>query len=213
MKTKNKMYSKTKDNDYNSNRFLSVTPSGQTNKCSNTFIMLTHEGNNKFACTLCENRFLVYIYSKRHMTVHTDGKPYTCTSCDRMFSHRSSLTRHMLLHRDCGSKFFSLSDGITDDGPKATPLPDDITNDGHKITSLVDITDDGPRVISPLDDCPLFIWSQMNVTKSSRQEMINRPANCVAMLFEENKETTTSETEESTTKSNTKAMRVPTTLK
>ncbi|XP_071442236.1 LOW QUALITY PROTEIN: zinc finger protein 271-like [Hetaerina americana] len=60
--------------------------------------MLTHSGERKYKCGICQKMFTQNGHLKTHMLMHTGNKPYNCQICSQPFATRSHLKGHMLIH-------------------------------------------------------------------------------------------------------------------
>lgn len=61
-------------------------------------ILLTHGGEDTFACRVCRKSFSYRQGLIQHMVIHSKEKLFKCSVCHRSFLRRHSLTKHMLIH-------------------------------------------------------------------------------------------------------------------
>ncbi|XP_065582450.1 zinc finger protein 260-like isoform X3 [Artemia franciscana] len=61
-------------------------------------ITRVHKKKRKFACNLCDARFVTSPHLKRHIKTHTGEKSFKCSECQRAFAVKENLLSHMTIH-------------------------------------------------------------------------------------------------------------------
>ncbi|XP_070396323.1 zinc finger and BTB domain-containing protein 7C-like isoform X1 [Dermacentor albipictus] len=64
---------------------------------------VTHTGERRYYCPICQARFTAKQSVKIHMRRHTGERPYACNLCPARFTRQQRLARHM---ETCGSTSF-----------------------------------------------------------------------------------------------------------
>lgn len=64
---------------------------------------VTHTGERRYYCPICQARFTAKQSVKIHMRRHTGERPYACTMCPARFTRQQRLARHL---ETCGSMSF-----------------------------------------------------------------------------------------------------------
>lgn len=59
------------------------------------------DSNNKsFVCEICQKRFAMKTYLKRHCLIHSERKPVTCEVYQKEFATESYLKKHLVIHTE-----------------------------------------------------------------------------------------------------------------
>jgi len=60
--------------------------------------ILTHTGEKRFHCTVCNRGFITRKHLKTHEVVHSEKRPFECSFCSKSFRRVSHLTQHVRIH-------------------------------------------------------------------------------------------------------------------
>ena len=65
-----------------------------------THLLKSHNEGTWLTCNVCQKKFSVNGYLKRHLRRHEGVKPYVCSQCPKCFYTLQELKSHQLVHSD-----------------------------------------------------------------------------------------------------------------